>query len=135
MFTEPRVGCGVAVIVDGRILLLKRRNEPEPGCWGIAGGKVDLFESAAEAGRRELEEETGIRAGGLEWLCFVDQIDRDAGSHWVSPIYLARGFEGRPRLVEPDKHEAMDWFDLDALPGPLAVAVKATLPALKRALG
>jgi ADP-ribose pyrophosphatase YjhB (NUDIX family) len=127
LFSEPRVGSGAIVVRDGQILLLKRRTEPEAGCWGILGGKIDLFETAVEAARREAEEEAGIRVTTCEFLCFVDQIDRAAGTHWVSPVYLVTGFGGTARLMEPDKHEALGWFALDALPSPLTVAtMKAT---------
>ena len=122
MFTEPRVGCGAAIIVDGRILLLKRKTRPEAGCWGILGGKIDMFETAVETARRETEEEAGIRIAACEWLCFVDQIDRSEGTHWVSPVYLVTAFDGTPRLMEPEKHEALGWFELDALPAPLTTA-------------
>jgi ADP-ribose pyrophosphatase YjhB (NUDIX family) len=30
------------MVRDGRILLMRRLKAPEAGCWGIAGGKVDL---------------------------------------------------------------------------------------------
>jgi 8-oxo-dGTP diphosphatase len=135
MFTEPRVGCGAAVISEGRILLLKRKTEPESGCWGITGGKIDLFERAADAARREAEEEAGIRVSSCEWLCFVDQIDLVAGSHWVAPVYLVSAFEGTPRLMEPDKHEALAWFDLDKLPEPLTIAAGAAIHAWRRLTG
>jgi ADP-ribose pyrophosphatase YjhB (NUDIX family) len=128
-FSEPRVGSGAAVIADGRILLLKRRTDPEAGCWGILGGKIDLFETAVETARREAEEEAGIRVTACEWLCFVDQIDRAAGSHWVSPVYLVTAFEGTPRLMEPDKHSALQWFDLTGLPAELTIATKRAVEA------
>ena len=126
---EARVGCGAAIIVDGRILLLKRLTEPEAGCWGIAGGKVELFERAVDAARREAEEELGIRIETDDLLCFTDQIDRAAGTHWVAPIFLATRFSGEPRLVEPDKHGAIGWFDLDRLPQPLTTAAIAAVEA------
>jgi ADP-ribose pyrophosphatase YjhB (NUDIX family) len=109
--------------------LLRRLTEPEAGCWGIAGGKVDLFEEAADAARREAEEELGIRIEIDRLLCFTDQIDRAAGTHWIAPIYLATRFSGEPRLMEPHKHEAIGWFDLDSLPQPLTLAARASLPA------
>lgn len=129
MQTEPRVGCGVAIIVDGRILLLKRATEPESGHWGLPGGKVDLYETARAAAAREIEEELDIVVGPGELLCFVDQIDRAAGTHWVAPVYLAQAFTGAPRIVEPEKHAGLDWFALDALPAPLTTSTIAAVAA------
>ena len=91
---EPRVGCGAVMIRDGKILLMRRLKAPEAGCWGIAGGKVDLYETAAEAARREIAEELGVEIAADQLLCLVDQIDRETGEHWLSPVYLAEAFEG-----------------------------------------
>lgn len=131
-FSEPRVGCGVAIVQDGRILLMRRLKAPEPGHWGIAGGKIDLFETAPEAAAREIAEELGLTVRADDLLCFVDQIDREAGTHWVSPVYLATDVEGEPRNMEPAKCGGVDWFSLDALPAPLTTAAAAAVAALAR---
>jgi ADP-ribose pyrophosphatase YjhB (NUDIX family) len=127
---SPRSGCGVAVVVDGRLLLLQRLREPEAGCWGIPGGKVELFETVEQAARREIREELGIGLGPLRLLAVTDQIDRERVSHWVSPVLLATVIEGEPRNVEPAKHAAIGWFPLDDLPHPLTASTRAAVDAL-----
>lgn len=129
---EPRAGCGAVIVVDGRILLLRRLRDPEAGCWGLAGGKIDLFETAEAAMRREVQEELGIVVGAVELLCFVDQIDVEAGTHWVAPIYRVLGFTGTPRNCEPAKHDGPMWYPLDALPADLTTPTRAALAALAR---
>jgi ADP-ribose pyrophosphatase YjhB (NUDIX family) len=119
------------MIRDGRILLMRRLKAPEVGCWGIAGGKVDLYETAAEAARREIAEELGVEIAADELLCLVDQIDRAAGEHWLSPVFLVEGFDGEPCILEPHKHEGLDWFDLAAPPAPLTAAAAAAIAALR----
>lgn len=131
-FPEPRVGCGVAIVQDGKILLMRRLTPPEVGCWGIAGGKIDLHETAPEAAAREIAEELGVRVVADDLLCFVDQIDREAGTHWVSPVYLATEYEGEPRNMEPAKCDGLAWFGLSDLPAPLTTAAAAAVSALKR---
>jgi ADP-ribose pyrophosphatase YjhB (NUDIX family) len=132
---EPRVGCGAAIVKNGKILLMRRLKAPEAGCWGIAGGKVDLYETAAEAARREIAEELGVEIAADQLLCLVDQIDRDAGDHWLSAVYLADRFAGEPSILEPHKHEGLDWFDLGAPPEPLTAAAAAAITALKARSG
>lgn len=57
------VGTAVAVInPKGEILLQQRLN----GVWGVPGGFLELGESAEDAGRREVLEETGIKIGKME---------------------------------------------------------------------
>ncbi|WP_182085467.1 NUDIX domain-containing protein [Aureimonas sp. ME7] len=131
---EPRLGAGAAIVRGGKLLLIRRRNAPEPGHWGLPGGKVDLFETAAAAAEREILEETGIRVEATELLCNVDQIDRDAGTHWFAPVYFITEFVGEPTIVEPNKHDGLDFFPLDDLPSPLTAPTLGAIRALRRRL-
>lgn len=128
MSRTPGVGCGAVLMKDGAILLIQRLTAPEAGCWGLPGGKVDWGEPAAQSAAREIEEELGVAVQDLDLLCVVDLIEADA--HWVSPVYLARSFVGEPKLLEPHKHGAFGWFNLDALPSPLAASAKVAAEAL-----
>jgi ADP-ribose pyrophosphatase YjhB (NUDIX family) len=134
-FTEPRVGCGVAIVVDGRILLLQRLTAPEAGCWGLPGGKVDLYETVSAAAAREIREELGILVATDRLLCVVDHIDRASGQHWVAPVYLATSFIGEPTLIEPAKHGGLAWFPLDAVPAALTTPTVVALRTLTSAEG
>jgi 8-oxo-dGTP diphosphatase len=133
-YTEPRLGCGAAIVVDGRILLVRRLNNPEAGCWGLPGGKVDLYEAVVSAVEREIREELGIDIKPDRLLCLVDQIDRSKGEHWFAPVFLVTGFTGEPRIVEPDKHDGLAWFPLDAMPDALTRSTIEALRALREAV-
>jgi mutator protein MutT len=57
----PRVGSAVIVRDEAnRILLGKRNKDPQLGSWILPGGKIQAFESIAQAAARELQEETGL---------------------------------------------------------------------------
>jgi 8-oxo-dGTP diphosphatase len=57
----PRIGSALLVRDEtNRILLGQRNKDPQRGSWVIPGGKIQAFESIAEAAARELEEETGL---------------------------------------------------------------------------
>jgi 8-oxo-dGTP diphosphatase len=59
--TFPRIGSALIVFDDkGQILLGQRNKDPQRGMWVIPGGKILAFESIAEAGKREVLEETGL---------------------------------------------------------------------------
>lgn len=45
---------------EGRLLVVRRRNEPGAGRWSVPGGRVAPGETDADAVRREVLEETGL---------------------------------------------------------------------------
>ena len=125
----PGLGCGLAVLREGKLLLYRRLRAPEAGSWNIVGGKVDHMERAVDSACREAEEESGLSIGAVEFLCLSEQIIADERQHWVSLIYVTEDFTGEARVMEPEKLPEFGWFPLDALPAPLsrfaADAVKA----------
>lgn len=130
----PGVGCGLVIRKDdGKVLMLRRLKAPEAGSWSIAGGKVDPMEPAAEAARREAEEETGLSIGSVEFLTVVEGILSDDNQHWLSMIYVARDFSGDARLTEPDKLSDIGWFDPKDPPKPLSVFAEQALRHITQA--
>ncbi len=127
----PGVGVGLVIFRGGRLLLCRRVKAPEAGYWNIPGGKVDHLESAADAARREAEEETGLTIGNVAFLCHAEYINRDERHHWISLIFVARETQGEPALTEPDKLADIGWFDLDDLPSPVSHFTRQALTALQ----
>ena len=66
---SPVPGVGVAVVRDGRILLVERGRGALIGKWAVPGGRVEWGESLEAAARREVREETGldVRLGPVIW--------------------------------------------------------------------
>ena len=57
-----RVACAGAIVRDGdgRLLLIRRGQEPGRGLWSLPGGRCEPGEDAATAAVRETFEETGL---------------------------------------------------------------------------
>jgi len=51
---------GLAYDDYGRILLVRRRNDPGSGLWSVPGGRVEPGETDTQAVIREMAEETGL---------------------------------------------------------------------------
>ena len=58
--TTIRCVGGIVHDAQGRLLLIKRANEPGRGRWSLPGGRVEPGETDAEAVVREVREETGL---------------------------------------------------------------------------
>lgn len=116
----PGLGCGLAIMRDGKLLLCKRLKAPEAGHWNIVGGKVDHMERSELAARREAEEESGLSVHSTRFLCLSEQLIEADRQHWISMIYVTDDVSGEPQLTEPDKLSDIGWYDLDALPQPLS---------------
>jgi len=127
---RPGVGCGVAIVRGGKLLLVLRLRQPEADHWGLPGGKVDWGEPIRAAAAREIHEELGLTITPGRLLCMADTIDAGDGQHWTAPVYLVEDSVGEPAVMEPDKMGGCGSFALDALPSPLTRATLAALEAL-----
>lgn len=94
----PRVGVGVVVVQNNKILLIKRGQEPSEGLWAFPGGLVELGEQLKEAVRREVKEECNIEINVGEVLTVLDLILKDEDDqvkfHYVLIDYIASFVSG-----------------------------------------
>lgn len=113
---RPKVGVGVHIVHDGKLLLHKRKGEHGGGLWGGPGGHLELGESFEDCVRRETKEEAGIELGEIKLLC-VTNLKFPDGKHYVDLGFLAEWKSGEPKVLEPHKNEGWRWFDINNLPG------------------
>lgn len=109
------VGVGVMVLKDGKILLGKRKNAHGAGDYATPGGKLEYGESFEECARRETREECGLEIKNIRFLN-VANVLRFAPKHYVHVGLVAEWVSGEPVVVEPEKCEEWNWYDLDNLP-------------------
>ena len=74
---QPIVGIGAVIINGGKIVLIKRGNEPGKGKWSIPGGHVNLGEALEQAVIRESKEETGLDVENPRLIDVVSNVDLD----------------------------------------------------------
>jgi ADP-ribose pyrophosphatase YjhB (NUDIX family) len=131
--TRPVILVGSVVVVmdeEGKILLQKR---PE-GVWGLPGGLLELGESAEEAGRREVLEETGVEIGELQLIevfsgkQYFRKLDNGDEFYPVTIAYISKDIKSSE--IKIDGLETIDagFFDVRELP-------ENTSPLIKRMIG
>lgn len=56
------------------ILVARRAKDPAKGTFDLPGGFIDMYESAEEAMKREVEEETGLKVNSMQYLYSIPNI-------------------------------------------------------------
>lgn len=116
--TKPRVGIGVLLLKDGKILLGKRKGSHGEGEWCFPGGHLEYGEYFEECARREVLEETGLDIQNVRFL-FLGNTRAYMPKHYVQITLAADWAGGEPQVLEPEKCETWDWFDPRELPQPM----------------
>jgi len=75
---RPIVAVGAVIVDDGRVLLVKRGQEPLKGQWSLPGGAVEIGETLQAALAREVREETCLEVDVGPVVEVLDSIRRDA---------------------------------------------------------
>lgn len=136
---RPKVGVGIMLWKDNKVLLGKRNDDAEKassdlhgeGMWTMPGGKLDFHETLIDGAYREVLEETGIKINKdkLKIISVADEIVPD--NHYVTIGFLCEDFEGEAKTLEPEEMTEWKWFALDNLPRnlykPSANVIKAFL--------
>ncbi len=115
-FADPKVAVAALVEAAGKVLLVRRINEPYQGCWTLPAGFVDAGEDPAEAVLRELLEETGMQGQVLGLLDVHAGQEHARGAH-ILIVYRVALLAGE--LAPGDDVDRAVFFSLEALP-PLA---------------
>ena len=115
-YVDPKVAAAALIVDDGRVLLVRRVNEPHRGLWTLPAGFVDGGEDPAEAAARECLEETGLRVRVTRVFDIVSGREHPRGADFVI-VYVAEVLGGD--MKPDDDADAVEWFDKTNLP-PLA---------------
>lgn len=116
-----KVGIGIMILNDNKILLGHRTEGSkdtggiyQPGSWCLPGGKQEYQETIFECAARETKEETNLEISNMKIFGATDDISPDR--HFVTIWVLALENKGTLEVMEPDKQDEWQWFDLNNLP-------------------
>lgn len=124
-FADPKVAAAILLEQDGRVLLVRRVNEPFRGLWTLPAGFVDAGEGPAQAAERECEEETGLKVRAVRVLDVIAGREHPRGADFVI-VYQGQLVDGELRAG--DDADRVGWFLRDELP---PLAFRATQQVLK----
>jgi len=112
-FDDPKVAAAVLIEQDGRVLLVRRVNEPHRGMWTLPAGFVDAGEDPARAAERECLEETGLSVRVTRVLDVIAGQEHERGADFVI-AYQGEVLAGA--ATPGDDADAVDWFTREDLP-------------------
>lgn len=101
----------VALLRDGCFLLVRRAQPPARGQYAFPGGRVEPGESAEEAARRELLEETGLEAGEL---APATEIVIEAGDRCYR-LEVFSGMHVSGRMEAGDDADHAGWYTVEEM--------------------
>jgi len=127
---QPNFAVRVIVIKNGKVLLGKNKGAFAPGKYGPPGGHLEYMESFEECVNRELKEECGVEVQNIRLQAVINNTD-DAPFHNVHIMLLADWKSGEPKVIEPEKCESWEWYDIENPPKPIFTNVRLSLESYK----
>lgn len=127
-FTDPKVGVGVLVVADQKVLLVRRAMDPERGKWSIPAGFLDRGEDPKETAVREAREETGLEVA-IEGLVDVFYNPPRQGGASVFILYRANLIGGTAKAG--DDANAVGFFGTAELPELAFASTRAAIRQLE----
>lgn len=100
------------------LLLLRRSKEPHLGKYIPIGGRLDPFETPAQASIREVYEETNISLAGVSLVGIMTETS-PTKFNWINYIYVS-DIDPEIHFVQSDEG-TLEWIEisrLDTIPTP-----------------
>lgn len=87
---KPKLVVGILARYKNKFLLAKEVLEGGKTYWIVPGGKVEFGETIEDAAKREILEETGIKAKSLKFLAYKEAIATKHNYHTVIFFFETR---------------------------------------------
>jgi len=109
----PSASCLIFNEADELLLMRRTIHDVGGGLWGLPAGRIDPGEDAKTTVLREIKEETNIDLGDVKFL----GVHKITMPHAIVPMstFEARVSQGIAITLNPNEHDAYDWFTLPTL--------------------
>lgn len=115
----PKVGVGVIIRRDNKVLIGQRLNAHGHESWSFPGGHLEYGESFEDCAKRETAEETGLTINYVGFGALTNDIFEKEDKHYVTVYVICDWIDGEAELKEPDKMHRWQWVAWNNLPSPL----------------
>jgi 8-oxo-dGTP pyrophosphatase MutT (NUDIX family) len=128
-YVERTDGARIIAVDDGKVLLTREyRHELSDYDWRLPGGRLNADEAASDAAKRELAEETGVRAE--QWR-FLWSTTPDSTVRYQRHFFLAERISTGEPNRDPGERLSVHWVELpDACELALSGAMREEISAL-----
>lgn len=127
---QIKVGAGVIIWQNNKVLLGKRLGPHGHAMWSFPGGHIEFGETPEDAAIREVVEETALTVSQLQKLHFTSNIF-DNGKQYITLFFIAKTYTGEVKNMEPEKCAGWEWFEPKALPEPLFKPIVSLLSEIR----
>jgi ADP-ribose pyrophosphatase YjhB (NUDIX family) len=133
------INCNIPAVflylkIDNKILLGKRKNTSHGnGLYSLVAGHVEEKETYKQACIREAKEEANIEVSDLELIHTAHKICKNEKDR-THLFFYANSYKGELKNVEPDKCDALEWFDINNLPHNMVKDVKEIILLIEKGI-
>jgi len=121
------------LLKENKILLSRRFNTGwMDGHYSLVAGHIDGNEPVSTAMAREAKEEAGIDIDKKDLLPATVIHRYYPDQEYVDFFFVAKKWNGEPKIMETDKCDDMSWFDLDDLPENILPYIKEAVLNYKK---
>lgn len=124
MSEEITVGNVCFIRKDGKVLLLRRDEEPMKGRWTGVGGKTKFYEDPLESCIREVREKTGLNVKP-KLAGIITTVNKSTRSKWFLFVYVADSCKEELKRCQEG---VLEWVDEKELYGKNLALIKVSLP-------
>ena len=118
----------LVLIKDNKILLSRRFNTGfHDGEYSFPAGHLDGNETLIQAMVREAKEEIGIELKPEDLKLVHVMHRKEPNEERVNFFFTAEKWEGKPKIMEQHKCDALRWFDINNLPTNIIPYIKQAI--------
>jgi len=125
---HQKLGVGVIIIRENKVLLGKRIGALGANTWSFPGGHLEWGESVFDCAAREVAEETGFTdLSNFRYGPYTRDVFEKEDKQYITLFVIADLQSGEPKVMEPDRCLEWQWFGWDDLPEPLFLPMENLL--------